>query len=182
MQSRSPTRIRAFTLLEMLITLSILGILAAMSVPSLMDTVERMAVTSAARSINTALGLARSEAVKRGRNVSICPSTSGTDCSAGNWASGWIVFIDANGDADGATGSVDSGDEVLRVFTALGDLTMTASPTTNLLSYNNKGFGNLSAMVTFTLCPVDKTAANAKAVEISLSGRARTISTGVTCP
>jgi len=181
MHLRSPTRISGFTLLEMLITLSILGILAVMAVPSLMDTVNRMAVTSASRSINTALSLARSEAVKRGRNVAICPSASGTDCAAGSWSAGWIVFVDANGDANGASGSVDSGDEVIRVFTALADIDMSASPTTNLLSYDNKGFGNMSAVTTFTLCPVDGNEANAKAVEISLSGRARTISTGVDC-
>ncbi len=165
----------------MLVTLGILGVLALVALPSLMDTFNRMAVNSAARSINTALGLARSEAVKRGRNVSICPSASGTDCAAGTWASGWIVFVDANGDANGAVGSVDSGDEVLRVFSALADIAVSVSPSTNLISYTNKGYGSLSAVTTFTLCPTDGNGSNARQVEISVSGRARTITSGVSC-
>ena len=181
MRSHTPTRITGFTLLEMLITLSILGILAFMAVPSLMDTFNRLAVNTAARRINTALSLARSEAVKRGRNVSVCPSSSGTDCAAGSWAAGWIVFVDANGDADGATGSVDSGDEVLRVFDALADIDVAVSPSTNLLSYSNKGYGTLTAVTTFTLCPMDGDSGNARQVEISVSGRARTINSGVSC-
>src|SRR5687768_17503929 len=91
------------TLLEMLVALAILGIMAAVGVPSLMDTVNRMAVTSAARTISSSLSLARSEAVKRGADVSICPSADGTDCESDNWAGGWIVFVDANGDANGDT-------------------------------------------------------------------------------
>jgi type IV fimbrial biogenesis protein FimT len=175
------SRSRGLTLIEMLITLGVIALLTVVAVPSLMDTLNRMAVTSAARTIGSALSLARSEAVKRGRNVSICPSTSGTDCAAGTWATGWIVFVDANGDADGAAGSVDTGDTVIRVYTALADLALTTSPTTNLVTYDNKGFGKLSAVTTFKLCPQDGASANAKSVEVSLSGRARVISSGVSC-
>lgn len=177
----SPTRSRGLTLLEMLIVLGILGIIAAAGVPSLIDTMNRMAVNSAARLFTSALSLARSEAVKRGRNVSICPSASGTDCAAGTWADGWIVFVDANGDANGAAGSVDAGDEVLRVYTALADLELAASPTTNLLTYDNKGYGRMSSALTFTLCPLDGNEDNARQVQISLSGRSRTITQGVAC-
>ena len=179
--SPTRTRVTGLTLIEMLITLGIMAFLAFVAVPSLMDTLNRMAVSSAARTIGSALSLARSEAVKRGRNVSICPSTSGTDCAAGAWAAGWIVFIDANGDANGAAGSVDAGDTVIRVYNALADLALTTSPSTNLVTYDNKGFGRLSAVTTFKLCPENGDSANAKSVEVSLSGRARVISSGVNC-
>ena len=168
-------RSAGLTLLEMLVTLGILGIMAAVAVPSLMDTVNRMAVTSAARTISSTLSLARSEAVKRGQDVSICPSGDGEDCAAGDWAAGWIVFVDANGDADGDEGSVDAGDTVIRVFDPLADMAMEAAPATDLLAYDNKGYGLLDAMTTFTICPNDGNEANAKEVEISLSGRARII-------
>ncbi len=179
--THSPTRAQGFTLIELMVTIGIIGIMTFVAIPSLTDTLNRMAVNSAARAINTSLSLARSEAVKRSRNVSICPSTSGTDCATGKWADGWIVFIDANGDADGASGSVDSGDEVLRVFAALADIKVTVSPTTNLMTYDNKGYGRLGAVTTFTLCPVDNYSSNARQVEISMSGRGRTITSGVTC-
>lgn len=170
------------TLLEMLITLGILGIMAVVAVPSMVDTLNRMAVTSAARTLTSTLSLARSEAVKRGEDVSICPSATGTDCAAANWAAGWIVFVDANDDADGGAGSVDAGDTVIRVFDPLADVAMAADPETDLLVYDNKGYGRLGALTVFTICPVDGDAASAKEVEISLSGRARIVSSGVDCP
>ena len=178
---RSSTRSAGLTLIELLIVLGIIAFMSFMAVPSLMDTLNRMRVNSAARLISSALSLARSEAVKRGRNVSICPSTSGTDCAAGAWADGWIVFVDTNGDANGASGSVDAGDEVLRVFTALGALELESSPATNLLTYDNKGYGRMSSALTFTLCPVDGNASNARQVQISLSGRSRIVTQGVAC-
>lgn len=177
----SPTQAQGFTLIELMVTIGIIGIMTFVAIPSLTDTFNRMAVNAAARSINTALSLARSEAVKRSRDVSICPSTSGTDCASDKWADGWIVFIDANGDANGASGSVDAGDEVLRVFAALADIKVTSSPSTDLLTYDNKGYGKLGAVTTFTLCPVDNDSSNARQVEISVSGRGRTITSGVTC-
>lgn len=179
---RTTKRSQGLTLIEMLITLGILAIMSAVALPSLMDTLSRMSVNSASRVFNNTLSLARSEAVKRGRNVSICPSASGTDCAAGVWSSGWIIFIDANGDANGSAGSVDAGDEVLRVFAPLGDVRLTVTPSTNLVAYDNKGFGAIAALLTFKLCPVDNVSRNARQVEVSLSGRPRSISTGVNCP
>lgn len=168
-------------MVELLILLGMVAILAAVAVPPLMDTVSRMNVTSAARTLTSALNLARSEAVKRGRNVLICPSTSGTDCAAASWASGWIVFVDANGDADGAVGSVDAGDTIIRVFDPRSGLTVTTSPATNLLTYDNKGYGRMGSLRTFTICPQDGNSNNARQLEVSVSGRSRTITTGVAC-
>lgn len=170
-----------FTLLELLLLLGMIGVLAMVGLPSLMDTLERMNVNSASRTFTSALSLARSEAVKRGRDVVVCASTNGTDCAASSWASGWIVFIDANGDADGATGSIDAGDTIIRVFDQRSGLAVTTAPATNLLTYDNRGFGRMGSLRTFTICPLDGTAANARQVEVSVAGRARVITTGVAC-
>ena len=46
----------------------------------------------------TAFNLARMEAIRRGTPVSVCASADQASCSGANdWASGWIVFTDANG-------------------------------------------------------------------------------------
>lgn len=71
---------------------------------------------------------------------------------------------------------------MLRVVAALADIKVTVSPTTNLMTYDNKGYGRLGAVTTFTLCPADNYSSNARQVEISVSGRGRTITSGVTCP
>jgi type IV fimbrial biogenesis protein FimT len=169
------------TLLELLLLLGMIGVLSMAAVPPLMDTLTRMNVTTAARTLTSALNLARSEAVKRGRDVLVCPSTDGSDCAAGSWASGWIVFVDTNGDADGTTGSVDAGDTIIRVFNQRAGLTIAIAPTTNLLTYDNRGYGRMGALRTVTICPQDGNAANARQVEISVSGRSRIITAGVSC-
>lgn len=86
------------TILELLITMALLGIVAALALPSMMDGLGRSSARAATRSFTSALSLARSEAVKTGSGVSICPSLDGEDCAAGSWSTGWIVFIDADGE------------------------------------------------------------------------------------
>lgn len=172
---------KGMTILELLITMALLGVIAALALPSLMDGLGRMSAKSATRSFTSALSLARSEAVKSGSNVSICPSDDGLDCKAGSWANGWIVFIDADGDADGDTGSVDAGDTVLRRFEPLAGLTLSVSPATNLIRYDAKGYGLNASALTFSLCPLDGNINNARRIEVSLSGRARTIEGAAAC-
>lgn len=172
---------KGMTILELLITMALLGVVAALALPSMMDGLGRSSARSATRSFTSALSLARSEAVKAGSRVSICPSVDGEDCSAGSWSTGWIVFIDADGDADGDTGSVDAGDTVLRRFEPLAGVTLSVSPATNLLRYDAKGYGLNAAALTFSLCPLDGNTANARRIEVSLSGRARTIEGAAAC-
>src|SRR5690606_15001619 len=145
------------------------GMVVTRALPSLMDGLGRSSARAATRSFTSALSLARSEAVKTGSGVSICPSLDGEDCAAGSWSTGWIVFIDADGDADGDTGSVGAGDTVLRRFEPLSGMSLSASPSTSLLRYDSRGYGSNAAAVTFTLCPLDGNTATARTIEVSLS-------------
>jgi type IV fimbrial biogenesis protein FimT len=104
-----------FTLIELLVTLSIAAILAAFALPSFMGTIQRNRISVTAGSLQSDLAYARSESVRRGRSVSVCPAnvtdgSAATSCnSSTNWTNGWIVFVDLN-----ANGAVDSGETVLR--------------------------------------------------------------------
>lgn len=173
-------KINGFTVIELMIVVSVLGILIAVGLPSLQDTISRIGTNTQAKTLVSSLNFARSESIKRGALVSICSSTSGTDCAANSWADGWIVFVDNNSDADGAAGSVDVGDEVLRVYQGLGGNTLTFSA--NLQQYDPQGFGTNAATRTFLLCPEDGNSVNAQSVEISITGRGRRIHDGLVCP
>lgn len=84
-----------FTLLEVIITIAIVAILASMALPSLQDFVSSNRISSVNSRFQMALSYARSEAIKRGTNVSVCVSnTAQTACdtSLDDYAKGWIVF------------------------------------------------------------------------------------------
>lgn len=76
---------RAFTLVEILIVIVIVGILAALAAPSFSELIKSQKIKSMATDLNASLTLARSEAIKRNRDVTMSPVT------AGSWPSGWQI-------------------------------------------------------------------------------------------
>ncbi|MGK0172810.1 MAG: type IV fimbrial biogenesis protein FimT, partial [Gammaproteobacteria bacterium] len=94
------------TLIELLVTVAVAAILAALAVPSFNDFIKNERIVAEANDIVAALYLARTEALKRNRRVTVCPSAdadaaapSCTIDSAGNWSSGYIIFTDGNREA-----------------------------------------------------------------------------------
>jgi type IV fimbrial biogenesis protein FimT len=73
-----------FTIFELMITVAIVAILAAMAFPSYRDFTLRMNVTNNTNQLVGALNTARSEAVKRGRQVAVI-------ANGGNWSDGWQI-------------------------------------------------------------------------------------------
>ncbi len=86
---------RGFTMVELLVVLAIGIILVAIAIPSYKTTIDTQKATLRANALLADIDYARSEAVKEGQNVTICPPASGATvaCSttATNWNGGWIV-------------------------------------------------------------------------------------------
>lgn len=80
---------KGFTLLELIVTIVIAGILMALAIPSFSDMIRNSRLTTTINELVGSLNLARSEAVKRGTNVIIKPVTGS------NWESGWTVELPA---------------------------------------------------------------------------------------
>lgn len=76
---------RGFTMIELMVTIAVLAILAAIAAPSFTSTIERWRVRGTIEDLQSSIYLARSEAIKRGGGIQIKP-ISGTD-----WSSGWKV-------------------------------------------------------------------------------------------
>ena len=81
---------RGFTLVEMLTTLSVIGVLLAIAAPGLRSLALNQGVKSAAFDLFSALQYARSEAIKRpGQTVTLKSGAT----SDGAWSTGWrLVF------------------------------------------------------------------------------------------
>ena len=73
-----------FTIIELMTTLVILGILVTIAIPSFNDLIVGTRIKGAASDIYGALTFARSEAIKRNINVTVSPL-------GGQWVNGWQV-------------------------------------------------------------------------------------------
>jgi type IV fimbrial biogenesis protein FimT len=85
--------VRGFSLLELMFTLTVAAILLGVGVPSFVDTIRSNRATTNINELSSAFAIARSEAIRRGANITACRSTDGATCGA-DWGDGWIVFVD----------------------------------------------------------------------------------------
>jgi type IV fimbrial biogenesis protein FimT len=91
--------ILGLTVVELLIILSALAIVILVAVPGTSMVVERLRLKTASADLVSSLNLARTEALRRGSTVRVCPSSNGRFCRKdGDWAQGWLVYTDGNAD------------------------------------------------------------------------------------
>ena len=137
-----------FTLIELMITVSIVGILATLAAPALHQMVLAQNVRSAAGDLQTTLYFARSEAIKRATNVDVVPSSA-------DWRNGWVVKVSG------------AGGNVLRSQNALSDQLSAMSGST--ITYRSDGRVTATpATIAFTTSDVK---VQARCIKIDLSGR-----------
>lgn len=108
-------RLAGFSLAELLLAMGVLAVLATLALPSMAAMVRRAQLDTTVNDFYSGLMLARAEAVKRGRRVSLCPGAAdgaACDASAG-WAAGFMVFAD-----DNDNGQRDAGEDIVRVAPA----------------------------------------------------------------
>jgi len=169
---------RGFTLLELLGTISILVILLTLAVPSFMSTMQNNRLATLSNELISLLHLARSEAIKRGVPVSICPTTDDTFSACGNdWSNGWIVFV--NPDGNGVFSN--NGTETLiraQQITNNG-FNFSTNPNRNIATYTPQGFADASTgNLVFSLSADGCTTNNARDITISVTGRVSSVKTG----
>lgn len=88
---------KGFTLIELMITITVAGILLTIAVPSFTKLVLSNRLKSYANDFVASVHLARSEAIKRNAPIELCMSSNGTSCiTTGDWEQGWIVINTAD--------------------------------------------------------------------------------------
>jgi type IV fimbrial biogenesis protein FimT len=167
-----PMKSKGFTILELMLTISIAAIMAAIAIPNLTDMLTKYRLSNENTSLMLDFVLARGEAATRSSRVTVCQSSDGASCSAGGWNTGRIVFVDK-----GTAGSVDAGDEILRVSAAMksGD-TMISTTAATFLTYDSSG----SPSSNFTVSTCKSGYSGAKVI-IYPTGRVRSDKIGI-CP
>ena len=88
---------KAFTLVELLVTLSVVAIVIAIAAPSFNQQIAKNRAEVLGDNFASAINLARYEAIKRSGRVSICASNNGIAC-VGTWFDGYMIFVDGAAD------------------------------------------------------------------------------------
>jgi len=160
---------RGFTLIELMVTLAVAAILLTVGVPSMRDLIRNNRLAGATNTFVSSLNVVRSEAVKQGRNATLCVSSDTANAAPTctgetNWRLGWVAWVDS--DADGA---LDSPGEILRIVEPLPTtLTVTLSTAVNNLRIDSQG--NVSSPnITLDLCD-DRTAETGRRLRVLATG------------
>lgn len=158
-----------FTLVELMVTLSVAGILLAFAVPSYVSLTANNRAATEANKLLAALNLTRSEAVKQGLAISLCaralPRTDPESCAGTtDWASGWLMFTDNSG----TKGVLDGSDKLVKVWEGLegnGSLTGNAG----FVQYQSTGVlsGSANFLLSYPNCNGD----NNRIITVGLTGR-----------
>ncbi len=135
-----------FTLIELMVTITVAVVLLSTAVPSLRTFTSRNQVTASESAFMATLAFARTEAVRRGRTVFVVAASGG---STGNeFAGGWDVFGDVDG--DGVLSSADL--TSLRHYEAPPASTVVHGSAQ--ITINASGYLSPAAAVTFKICQV----------------------------
>ncbi|MDP9933164.1 GspH/FimT family pseudopilin [Variovorax paradoxus] len=185
MNTSPSSRIAGFTLIELMVTVAVAAVLLVVAVPSFVSFQRNSELTSATNSFVAAVNAARGEAMKRGMNAMVVPTT-GTD-----WSTGWTVFVDQD-----RSGGLNTGDTTVlqqpafpSYLSATGQGTASETPAyimfdaSGYAKTKTAGFGALT--MTIARSDVSDTAqtAQTRRIVIAKSGRARSCrpSTDTTC-
>lgn len=151
-----------FSLLELMVTIFVAAILAAIAVPSFRATIQRHRLLAAADDLQAAVQYARTEAVLRATYVSLCPSTDSVSCaSSTTWDTGWIVYshpVATTRASDSYSATASSGMQILRAAAAT-KLVSARGIDTGVVTFGQQGQleavalrTNASQPVAFVLC------------------------------
>ena len=149
----------------MMVAVAIVAILAGIGAASFAGVTARARVASEASDLLHAIELTRAEAMKRTARVTLAP----VDVDA--WTSGWIVFIDSNGNR-----RWDAGEPLLHRHVALSHPTSVTNDTTpGYVAFGSQGrpiqYSGAFLAGTIALC----NARVARSVVLAKSGRPRLV-------
>ena len=141
------TRTSGFTLFELMVGIGIIGVLLSLAVPSFQSYGRNTRTIAAQNDLVTAMNYARSEAIRRATPVLVCATTNYTSCGgAGAWPTGWMAFIDANGN-----NAYDNGEEVQQRWQGPGAVDVVMSGNVGAVGFGPTGLATVGGSSTFLM-------------------------------
>ncbi len=150
-------------MIELMVTISVLAILAAIAFPSFQGSLRSNRVATTTNELLASLSLARSEGIRSTRGGGVCTSENGTSCG-GDWNSGWIVWTDTDGD-----GVFDAGEPVVRYSQGKSQVEVDGSATQ--IAFDGRGRSR-SGAENIGLNP-ESVATPARCLQINITGQTR---------
>jgi prepilin-type N-terminal cleavage/methylation domain-containing protein len=205
-QHHHPEFLRGFTLIELMVTIAVLGVFVSLALPSFQELIQSNRIQSTTAEFQSALAMARGEAIKRGGDskVTILANTANGTTS---WNNGYTVFVDRTGsgstlaqlatESTAAAGS--SRNELLLNIPANTAVSFTENDNTavNYVTYNGMGrsvqTNNAQLFATYRfMSATGQIASTSRCIYMSSIGRTRSerysasdfanLTTSNTCP
>jgi len=172
-----------FTLYELLTTMTVASVLAAVAVPGLQSVIARERQSTAMNTFIAALYATRSEAIKRRTRSVLCPSRNGQTCDGAGtgstiWNEGYLLFVDAN-----ANQEHDPEEAIVHVFGKTPGMRITSSRGRDHVTYQASGLSR-GTNATFQFC-TDGDRVPPRSLVLSNTGRVRVAprtATPAACP
>ena len=162
------TRLRVsmgFTLIELMVSVSITSILLTIAIPNFSDFIVRMRVDNEISQLHRLLLITRNAAINSGQNAIICPLNRSLKCTD-QWQNELSVFIDSNQNKE-----FDAKEEVIKIRAEIvsGDQ-LVYGKRRNKITFSPTGQLSGLANGTFRYCPKDHKN-KSRGIVIARSGR-----------
>lgn len=177
--SQKKNNSHGFTLIEMMVVLTILAIFGSIAAPSFSSLVRSNRISGKTNNLSSAIRTAKSESIKQGKNFTLCASTDYEKCSNSNeWNTGWIIFPDEENKKEPTKSS-----EIILIQKSFAENDQISSNNSSI-SINHEGFAfNLPTAghikFTFKTSPNDESAQ--RCLTINQSGTPAITKKGADC-
>lgn len=157
--ARRPHRTAGFTLVELMVTVAVLGVLAVVAVPAMQGLVNGNRLRAAIGELQAAIQVAKTEAVRRNVPVTLCGSSDGSTCASTTSWTRWVIR--------GRDPATPSDVDVIRSDAPTGNVQI-SGPADGIVF---RPSGRIDAQAQLTAClPTTNPADNQRIVTIMVSG------------